>query len=553
MSAGPGAEESPLKKHWHQHWPLDVAAASLLSIMAVILTMSVGQNQGHLVYALDDPYIHMAMARNFARYHVWGATRYGFTSSSSSPLWSLILSLSYFVAGDRNAAPLLWNLLFSLLGLLAANAILCWYKIAPAARLMALLGMILLIPLPAVIMAGMEPPLQILISLLTVFIAARWLSGEAPELARRDAVWLLVLAPLVTAVRFDGLALIAAIALVLLFRRRWRYAAAFVAAGALPVIVYGIISVSEGWFWFPNSVLLKATVPNLTSAGGMVFSLASSLFEHAQMAMHVPALLIAVLLAYLAAGGKGIAPCESRQLMGSMVLLVGLAHLEFVRPTLLYRYSAYLAALCVVVLAAQLPVLVPRPPRLLALSTWTVPRNVAAAALVAALAFPLVMERGVLLWQIPQCTTNIFEQQYQMGLFVRQYYSGAGVALNDIGAVNYLADIHCFDLWGLASLPVARARREHQYQAPEIARFARQAQVKIAIIYDAWFAGALPPDWVRVGTWTIRNNLVAGSDTVSFYAVQPAEVPHLVQCLRGFYFQLPKDVMQRGPYLSWGQ
>lgn len=540
-----------MNKHWHQHWPFYAALACLALIMAVILGVSITQNQGHLVYALDDPYIGMVMARNFAQYGVWGVTRFGFTSCSSPPLWTLLLSLTCRLCGEHNVVPLLWNLVFSLLDLLAAYAIMSWYKVPPVARFIALLSIICLIPLPALIMTGMEPPLQILVSLLAVFIAARWLSGEAPERARSDAVRLLILAPIVTGVRFEGLFLIIAITMLLLILKRWLYALAFSALGVLPVLIYGIVSVSKGWYFLPNSVLLKATTPDFSSAGGMILSLLFPIAEHVRMALHVPALLLAVLLMYLAAAGKGSGARESRQLMGTIVLLVGLANLEFVRPTLLYRYDGYLTALCIVLLAAQIPLVAPHWPRLSAISTWVVPRDVAAAVLVLALAFPVVMEGGVLLFQVPQCTTNIFEQQYQMALFIRKYYQGANVALNDVGAVDYLADIHLLDLWGLASLQVAKARRDHQYGTEQIASLARQEQVKIAIIYDTWFVGSVPPDWRRLGTWTIRNNIVAGGDTVSIYAVQPEETPRLVQCLRDFYFQLPGSVIQRGAYLSW--
>ena len=545
-------QEPHLKKSLFQHWPLYAAVSSLLLIMSVILGVSISHNQGHLVYALDDPYIHMAMARNFSQYGVWGATRYGFTSSSSSPLWTLLLSLTYYLFGVGQIVPLLWNLLFTLLDLLAAYAILGWYKVPPVAKFIALLGLILLIPLPALILCGMEPPLQILISLFTVFFAARLISGESPGSAGGDSVRLLILAPLVTGVRFEGMFLIIAIGAILLILKRWSYALVFGALGFLPVLVSGIISVSKGWFWLPNSVLLKATSPDFSSPGRLILSLCYPIIENTRMALHVPALLIAVLLVYIAASGKGSGARESRQVMGTILLLVGLAHLEFVRPTLLYRYDAYLTTLCILLLAMQIPVVVPHWPPLLPLSAWAVPRNAAAGVLVLALAFPLGMEGGLLLWQVPQCTTNIFEQQYQMGLFVRKYYQGSSAALNDIGAVNFLADIHCLDLWGLASLEVAQARRNHRYQLGEVASFSQQGQVRMAIIYDAWFVGLVPPDWVRVGTWTIRNNLVAGNDTVSFYAADPAEATHLTQCLRDFSAQLPGDVIQRGPYLSWG-
>ena len=540
-----------MKKSLLQHWPLYAAVSILLLTVAVILTVSISQNRGQLVYVLDDPYIHMAMARSFSRYGVWGATRYGFTSSSSSPVWTLLLSLTYYLMGVHQVIPLVWNLLFGLLGLLAAYAFLGWYRVPAAAKFIVLLAMILLIPLPALILAGMEPTLQILVSMVTVFVAARWISAESP--GTRDSVRLLILAPLVTGVRFEGMFLIIAIGAILLTIKRWFHAVAFSVLGFLPVAVYGIISVSKGWFWLPNSVLLKTTMPNFSSPVGFILSLCNPIMDNARMALHVPALLIAVLVVYIAASGKGSGARESRQVMGAILLLVGIAHMEFVRPTLLYRYDAYLTALCILFVAVQLPVLAPHWPRMLSFSTWAVPKNVAVSVLALALSLPLVTEGGILLGHVPQCTTSIFEQQYQMGLFVREYYQNSSVALNDIGAVDYLADIHLLDLWGLASLQVAKARRNHQFTAAEVASFSSQAQVKIAIIYDAWFAGVVPPEWIRVGTWTIRNNLVAGNDTVSFYAVDPAEAGHLTQCLRDFSVQLPSDVIQRGPYLLWGK
>jgi hypothetical protein len=541
-------KEPPFGKSVFQHWPLYAALSILLLSVAAILSVSIRLNQGHLVYALDDPYIGMAIARNFARYGVWGVTRYGFSSCSSSPLWVLLLSLSSYLLGDHSHTPVVWAVLFALLSLLAAYMILTRYRVPAAVKFVALLSLILLLPLPTLVMTGMEPVLQILIALPVVFIAGRIISREVPATA--DKAWLLTLAPLVTGVRFEGMFLIVAIGVILLLQKRWVYAVAFCTLGFLPVAIYSAISMSKGAYFLPNSVLLKSTVPTFKSPAGFILSLCDAFIEHSRMELHVPALLIAVLVVYLAASAKGSGPWESRQVMGAIVLLVGIAHMEFMRPTLLFRYSAYLTALCVMFIAVQTPLILPGWPRRLSLSAWFAPSNLAAAGLMLALCFPLLMECGPLLGQAPQCAHNIFEQQFQMALFVRKNYQGSNVALNDIGIVDYLADIHLLDLWGLASQEVAQARRDHQYQGAEIAHFCQQAQIKIAIIYDVWFRGAVPPEWVRVGTWTIPNNLVAGDDTVTFYAVDPLEAPRLAQCLLDFSVELPPDVIQRGPYLS---
>ena len=74
-------------------WPLLVPMALLWTVIAGLLLLSLGRTEGHLVYALDDPYIHMAMARNVALHGVWGVTPDGFTSSSSSIAWTAVLSL----------------------------------------------------------------------------------------------------------------------------------------------------------------------------------------------------------------------------------------------------------------------------------------------------------------------------------------------------------------------------------------------------------------------------------------------------------------------------
>jgi hypothetical protein len=566
-----------LKTKLLQHWPLYVSVLILSLLFGLLLATSFYQNQGHLVYALDDAYIHMAMARNFSLYGVWGITRYGFASSSSSILWTLLLSFTYYLFGVSQIAPLLWNLLFAVLVLWVAYAILTHYKLAPPLKLAALLAIIFLIPLPALILSGMEQDLQTLLALLATFLAARLLSGEVPSTAARDSTLLLVLAPLVTAVRFEGMFLILAICGLLLLRKRWFYALAFVVCGFLPVVIYGIISVSHGWFWLPSSVLLKGVMPDLASLSGLFLSLAINAFVNLHLGLHVFVLLIAVLLFYVLACGKGRGVFDSRQVMGAILLVTAIPHVEFVQVSPLFRYDAYLFVLGVVFIASQFPIIMPDfPPRtsfsrglvpenlaassadlkagaMPTFSSESIPKNLATGALAFLLFFPLAVKGTRLLWFLPQCTTNIFEQQYQMGSFLRQFYQGAVVALNDVGAVNFLADIHCLDLWGLANRDVTVLKRAHNYHTRDIARLSKQAGARVAIVYDPWFEGegGLPQEWVRVGRWTIRNNVIAGGDTVSFYALDPSEVLHLIQCLREFSLRLPRDVIQSGSYLEW--
>src|SRR6266566_120392 len=97
----------------YRHMPAVVATLALWACVGVLLYISVGQNQGHVVYVLDDSYIHMAVARNLAQHGVWGISQYGFSSVTSSIAWPLLLAGVYLVFGPNEIAPLLLNLVFA--------------------------------------------------------------------------------------------------------------------------------------------------------------------------------------------------------------------------------------------------------------------------------------------------------------------------------------------------------------------------------------------------------------------------------------------------------
>ena len=90
-------------------WPALVVSALLLTLCGGLIVRSLDYNDGALVYALDDAYIHMSIARNFVEQGVWGITPYAYSSTSSSPLWTLLIAISY-VPGVNEITPLLLNL-----------------------------------------------------------------------------------------------------------------------------------------------------------------------------------------------------------------------------------------------------------------------------------------------------------------------------------------------------------------------------------------------------------------------------------------------------------
>lgn len=134
---------------------------------------SIKNNQGHIGYALDDAYIHMAIAKNFALNGVWGITEYGFTSSTSSLLYTLLLSIIYSLFGVNEITPLILNIIFATLSICVIYRLLKQNNINNTYIFIVLQLITFLTPLPALIFSGMEHTLQILITILFVHLSAK--------------------------------------------------------------------------------------------------------------------------------------------------------------------------------------------------------------------------------------------------------------------------------------------------------------------------------------------------------------------------------------------
>lgn len=530
-------------------WPLPIAASLLLLVVAGFAWLSMKHNDGHLIYALDDTYIHMALAKNLSQHSLWGVTPFEFSSCSSSLLWALLLSGVYRLLGPVEWAPLVLALGSGLLLLSFADRIFRFFALPPWPRLGALGLCVFAIPLPALVFSGMEHLLHGALTLAFAYLVTREVSADDHG-ARGSRGWLLLVAPLVVMARMEGMYVVGVAALVLLLRRRLLLAPAVALAGALPVAVYALISTHLGALWAPSSVLVKSAAAQSLSLRHLAHLLIYTSWEHAQEAPHLAILAVmALLLAYVHLRGRGGLWAPAVPLTG---LFVGATYLHLASAGIgtLFRYEAYLVALGLVTVAGLSWQAVVRSGGLAA-QPRDLATNLALVVFLLAAGTPLLHRVQSGLRLIVISTTNIYQQQYQMARFVREYYPGSRVILNDIGAVNYYTDIHCLDVGGLASIEVTRARLEGRYDLRFVTDWAQSRRADIAIVYDNWFArdfGGVPTNWRRAGQWRIANNRICGGDTVSFYAVQPDAYPGLVSHLRQFAPRLPQAVTQLGDY-----
>jgi hypothetical protein len=507
--------------------PPAAAAGTFLAVATGLLVRAgLRATGGVLVYPLDDAYIHMAVGRNLAGHGVWGATPDGFTACTSSLLWPLLLAAGDAVGLRGDWLPLGLNVVAGMAAIAAAAVLLRGLAAGP--RTAALLALVAFTPLPTLIVSGMEHTLHVAVVLLLGHLLVRTL-----DVSHEEARWALpAAAAAATALRYESLFLVAPACALLAWRRRVPLAAATGAAAALPPALFAAVSVSRGWEALPNSVLLKGARFHLDSAAGVLDALGG---RSLRMMAHAPHVLVLVVAALGLLAFASVRPAL-RGLLGLFVA-GALLHMQLADTGWLYRYEAYLVALGVAAVAAGITDAAWRPARGLP--------TLAALALTLVAGAPLVERALRAAEETPRAVRNIFQQQYQMGLFLQRYYRTATVAANDIGAVSYYGGVHLLDLYGLADMDVARARRKGGPSRDDLERLTAVHRPDVVAVYRSWFSQSLPPSWLEAGSWRVPEEVVVADRTVTFYATSPEGRERLVRSLEAFTPSLPPEVTAR--------
>lgn len=531
------------------HLSLCLALLILWGANLYLLITSLILNDGHLVYVLDDPYIHMALAKQFVTHGVWGVTQYGFTSSSSSVLWPLLLSFFYWIFGPNTILPLILNIVLSSAVVWIAYLFFYRHNAPPLLSLGILLLIIFVAPLPTLVFVGLEHLLHIFCVLLFLYFAlpVLMLPARSPQhqFFSREMNLLLCSAVLMCLARYEGLFTALAVCVLFAIRRKFLHAITLGLVAITPLALYGIISMSSGSYLLPNSLILKSSAFNIGSPGELLVTIFVTSFR--ELLLSGPSLILVLLSLFLI----GALYYQSRKiwtpstLMLSIYIVTTLLQLGLASAGFYYylRYDAYLLVLGIVVVTCALMKLIDQ-----AEHQYIVLRPPVRYALMALLALilltPPFFRRGAVFSATPQATNNVYQQQFQIANFLSEYYSGRSVAANDIGLISYQNDIKLLDLWGLASIQVTQAKRAGIYNTDMIARLAREHHVEIAVVYESWYGlyGGLPKTWEKVGTWTVSDNLVLGDSTVTFYAVDKSEAQALRDNMNAFATQLPIGV-----------
>lgn len=527
-------------------------AVFFVSILGFLIPLAfmVGQvlehTHGVFAYPLDDSYIHLAVAKNLAEHGVWGVSAHEFASASSSILYPLLLAGIFKITGVSTIAPFLVNLVTALVFLWVVQRSLVKQGIPPLGQLIVLLLAIFLIPLPGIVMVGMEHTLHLLFFFLFLTSFAEALEATLASPSSRPVIpWpVYVYGVLMMAARFESMALLGFACLLLLYHRRWVAAVTLGFVCFLPVLVFGVISLAKGGFFLPNAVMLKPSLPH----GGideMLYYIGQEyiprFFSSSERynTMGVQRLLLLIPLAYFlfrrATRGK-----IAYRYMLFMLLAATVFHLAFAAYSFYARYEVYLVGSFVVVVG----MLFVKYFRIEPADRNGAPEWVGWILGIFLLA-PLVIRSWDVFELVPGGSIWTYDQQCQMGKFVHQYYDWDGIVFNDIGGVSYFSDGKKLDILGLGNNDVAQERRLQRNTPALIDSLGKVKDMKVAIIYEPRFK-AYTKNWVKAASWYIPYpDPIGFYDSVTFYAVNPREAPMLMNNLRQYQPELPKEIVVR--------
>lgn len=503
--------------------PSTVAVLLWSVLFAAELAAIVPQCDFRLVFALDDAYIHLAVADQILS-GGYGVNAGEFSSPSSSIIWPYVLALTEAMHLGP-FGPLLVNTaaacatVFALLRALEANGLFDDANDRPFGYLIALL-LIFNVSAVALPMTGMEHSAHVWASVVTFLGLATTVRGRAPTSLHFIA---LVLLPLI---RFEGAAFAcAAIAgFALLGHRR------FAGGAALVIIVslsgYFALMASRGLPLLPSSVLLKGYLANLdgkstSNLPAVVKNMLRSITSSYGLRLIMLGLALAGCASWLRADRRALVVCLT------VLAAIG-AHLVFGQYGWFNRYEVYIMALAAAALlwsAAQSRL------RLPALQ-WSLTKIALVLGLGIA-AMPYVTTALV----TPIAASDIYEQQYQLARFAKSFYRHA-VAVNDLGLVAYRNPNYTLDLWGLGSEQVRKARTAGQYGPAEMEALANDHGVGLVMIYDVWFPKGVPSIWTKVAVLRTTTVTLSQRD-VTFYRTPLADAAEVSSALEAFKATIP--------------
>jgi len=476
-----------------------VPAAVLLLALAVPLLLSIRANGGHFLYTLDDPYIHLALSENIARGH-YGINQNECTAPSSSILWPFLLApLSNLPFS--NIVPLFLNTIFALLTVVLIQR---FYR---TSSLLFTVVSIFTFNLVGLVLTGMEHSLQLFLVTAIAFGTVSFTEKKtvAPWFASA-----LVLAPLV---RYECLAVSLPVLFFLFCSGERKNSVLLFLLIAILLGGFSLFLVHLGLNPLPASVNAKSMV---VSGSGSPASIFGNLLVSVKSFRGIAQLCtLFPLLALLLSSGRA----KEEKLLAGAVAVSVVMHLFAGRSGWFHRYGVYIWAFSIL------------------MTFHLYSASMRRFRVLPALAL-LILSADYLsgYCRIASASSNIYQQQYQMRMFVHEWLKEP-VAVNDLGLVSMGYDEYVLDLWGLA-VPGALEGAQNSFWVDSAAI---ANGVNTAIVYRDEIRGI--QHWTQVARMEISPPLVVcAAGGVDFLAAPWASPDSLRNLIEGFSLTLPAGI-----------
>lgn len=474
---------------------LSLALWTLFIPVMLLFSLILWMNEGTLIYTLDDPYIHMKMARNILLGH-YGINLGEHSAPSSSIIWPFLLAPFSALGKGFFYAPLLLNIFFSWITFRCVLRLLD--DVQYRYKVVILFGWFLSTNVYGAIFAGMEHSLQVcLTTLIACEIARREFSGE--EKASSIFYLAVFFLPLV---RYEGLA-VSLPALIYFFisgeRKKTLVCGVMI---LLALASFSLFLKAFGLGLLPSSVLAKSDIFDLES-------LASHVLDQSKLYGWI--IFSVVIFCWFFSNRKSLVV---------LLLSVTLPHTLFGKWGGYGRYELYWISFVGVFFIA-------------ACIKYLDARRVAVVFGCLPLAFTGLVYVTL---STPWASANIDYQQYVMSMIAARL--DEPLAINDLGLVSMATDRYVLDLAGLASYEALRLSREEPDRL-WIGELMRRKDVKYAFIYDGWFAQR-PGYFIKVAELKLAvPNITSAQDNVSLYAVDEPSARKLKAVLVDFRARNP--------------
>lgn len=496
-------------------------------VCAGYFLVSVSKTDGHYLYLIDDAYIHLAMAKNLALYDVWGVTRHQFSSTSSSPLFTYLLSVLIVFFGNNDQLSLYFNIAFGL----GTVWFLCRYfsKIFGNSKnvVISVLFTVFFLVLHLQVLSGMEHVFHVFLFVVNIYCLS--------DLKNKSSlVGFYISLLLMGLVRFESMFYFVILAFVFALMKKWKETFLILITGFIPVILFCWFNYQQDGFLFPNSVIVKGTKLsfdlNFPHQLKTIF-LDNFLLNISFYKIGFFPLLLSVIFIVRDYNKKNFRELIKSNFLLIVISLLMIGHSMFADLKGMFRYEAY-------ILAGFSMALIPKLKNLFENFRVFIKNEKIISGIVLVNILLLIYKCSFAHLMLENGGENIYEQQMQSAKFLHTYYNESKVVANDIGAITYFTDIHLLDTAGLGSVETIVFNENKKAPDTEFQNFLTDYTIRnkydIAVIYDAWLQNHIPKNWKKAAELKIKNTVTVARDKVSIYAVDQDKLEKLKENIRSF-------------------